>query len=310
MYRPRPSQSILLTGQREPSRPVGVAIVCSTCETNNVHRVIATLKAAGLEVIVVTPSRAIANRAAHNAIVLFEGRRRGKAAAINLGLIKARELGTDIIVFADADVLFDESSVNALVEEVRNGAGLACPIIQVLNGKDGLMGRVGRAIWVLHNETLLFLSRAGRLAHASGQLYAVRASLLRLLPSWVINDDSFIAQLIAHEGAKVVCTPNSRVFVLPASSPADYVMQRSRIIQGHAEMARRGLRPTVFETVALSRPRTALEIAARALRRQGPALALSLLIAGLLELLSLIYSFVRRALNKDGRIWRRINSLS
>jgi cellulose synthase/poly-beta-1,6-N-acetylglucosamine synthase-like glycosyltransferase len=310
VYRPRPSQSILLTGQREPSPPVGVAIVCSTCETNNVHRVIATLKAAGLEVIVVTPSRAIANQAANNAIVVFEGRRRGKAAAINLGLIKARELGTDIIVFADADVLFDESSVNALVEEVRNGAGLACSTIQVLNGQDGLMGRIGRAIWVLHNETLLFLSRAGRLAHASGFLCAVRASLLRLLPSWVINDDSFIAQLIAHEGAKVVCTPNSRVFVLSALSPADYVMQRSRIIQGHAEMARRGLRPTVFETLALSRPRTALMIAARALRRQGPAWALSLVIAGLLELLSLIYSFVKRALKRDDRIWRRINSLS
>lgn len=117
-------------------------------------------------------------------IKVFKFSRRGKVHVIN-DLI--REVNEEIIVFTDANSMFDSNAVVHLVKHFKNqNIGVVCGNLKLMNSGqitgEGFYWRYENWIKSLENQINCVIG-------ANGGIYAIRRSLLRPLPTTTINDD-------------------------------------------------------------------------------------------------------------------------
>jgi cellulose synthase/poly-beta-1,6-N-acetylglucosamine synthase-like glycosyltransferase len=159
--------------------------------------------------------------------------RRGKAHALNIGAAAARG---DIIVFSDANALFAEDSVEALMHAFDDPAvGVASGDITTRAGKSGTGQAIGAAegvYWRYESFIRRLESDITSTVSVVGPLLAVSRAALEPMPQGIINDDAYRALSALKAGWRVVYVPAARCRRLPSSDHRQELERRKRIAAG------------------------------------------------------------------------------
>ena len=128
-------------------------------------------------------------------ITFYEFPRRGKVHVINDLMAKATE---EIVVFTDANSMFESNAVSNLVKYFQNlKVGAVCGRLILLSSGcttgEGLYWRYETAIKKLENAMDCVIG-------ANGAIYAVRRNLLKPLPINTINDDFINSMRVVEQG--------------------------------------------------------------------------------------------------------------
>jgi len=202
--------------------------------------------------------------------LIVQGERKGKASALNLLF---RNLHGEVYVQVDADAIPAAGAINILLgklEDARVGAASAMP---TLTNSESAAAKINETLWNLHNLTQLVLNREGRTGHLSGQLFAIRRSLCYAMPKNVVNDDAFLALRSTRMGYNLIFEPRAIVFVNPANTFRDLLIQRTRIVYGHFMIRRlTGRLPRVFETCTAKEKVLILSIWVKGRKKEIPRL--------------------------------------
>jgi biofilm PGA synthesis N-glycosyltransferase PgaC len=262
------------------------------------------------QLIVATPNGTLAKRLDgpdHRLTIILEKKREGKTSALRKIL---RQATGDILVLASSDIKLGIHSIASLVNALaaHETWGAVDSHVEVTNGETHLMDRVSTLLWEVHNETLDMLDAEGRLGHLAGDLLAFKRELLDEIPD-VINDDAYMALSIQRKGFLVRRVKNALVWITGPRNPADYVAQRSRILQGHLQTIQRlRVMPTTFEFTLVWNPLRNLRILNLAMSRLGASYVPTLYTAILLELVSFQAAILRLTLRRKYGPWRVVES--
>jgi len=298
-------------------RPLTVSIgICAVTEVESTLQLVGqilTMPNSNLsleELIVATPNPTLAKRLDspdRRLTVILERKREGKTSALRKIL---REATGDILVLASSDIKLGVHSIANLVNALATHEtwGAVDSHVEVTNGETHLMDRVSILLWEVHNETLDMLDAEERLGHLAGDLLAFKRELLDEIPD-VINDDAYMALSIRRKGFLVRRVKNALVWITGPRNPADYVAQRSRILQGHLQTIR-DLRvmPTTFEFTLVWNPLRNLRILKLVLSRLGISYIPTLFTALFLELVSFQTAILRMTLRRKYGPWRVVES--
>jgi cellulose synthase/poly-beta-1,6-N-acetylglucosamine synthase-like glycosyltransferase len=131
--------------------------------------------------------------------------RRGKSAVLNDVLRERRE---DVIVFTDANALFERDAVTRLAERFRD-ASVGCVVGELKYARDGSTVGQGESLYWRYEAMVKVLeSRLHSVLVANGSIFAVRRRLVRELFLDVANDFQ-IPFDVANQGAGVVYEPSA-----------------------------------------------------------------------------------------------------
>ena len=157
---------------------------------------------------------------------------------------------------------------------------------------------VERGWWRLHNRTLQTLSDLGAGNHCCDELMAMRRGFAISIPSDVVNDGSYFGVLGALRGSTVRFCRSAVVIVDTPSSLSDLLGQRRRIVSGHRQVTGLlGRSPYTFERLVVSKPALAARILVSELSENPLQTLVFLGIAGPLELVSHLLSFLDHVRN-------------
>jgi poly-beta-1,6-N-acetyl-D-glucosamine synthase len=134
-------------------------------------------------------------------IYLFDSRR-GKVSVINDLAAKARN---EIIVFTDANTVFDENSVKRLIKQFGDqNIGGVCGRLVLLEPKTKINESVEeKRYWEYETFIKRYEGKCGILIGANGGIFAIRRKLFRQLPTEKpITDDIFITLMILQQNYK------------------------------------------------------------------------------------------------------------
>jgi len=170
--------------------------------------------------------------------LIVEREREGKSSAVNI-LIK--ECAGEILVMMGADVIPKQSSIENLLRPFENrnvGSTTGHPI--PVNSPNLPMGCMVNLIWRVFHEIATFESHKGTFFHLSGELCALRRKALAIIPTKVINDDTYLGWKAKTKDWKVIYVPNAIVLMKAPTCLTDFYRQRKRIVQGHLQIHRLG----------------------------------------------------------------------
>jgi cellulose synthase/poly-beta-1,6-N-acetylglucosamine synthase-like glycosyltransferase len=300
---------------KEATASVSVGI-CATTELENTSRLVDEILDLGdgrinlLEILVATPNRQLARELAvqnPRVVVLFEEKREGKISALNKIIEHA---SGEILVLACADIKIARNAIPRLVQDLTRHPewGAVDSIVELVNGDELFMDRVSNLLWETNNATLDELDSQDRLGQITGNLLAVRRGLIEKLPD-VINDDEYFALKIHEKGFQVKRAYGAEIWIGGPRTPADYLFQRSRVLQGHLQLIQRfGKMPTTFEFEVLLNPQRYLKLLVRTVARLGYSYMPPLIIAGFLELVSFQVAVFSSLIKRGRKPWRIVES--
>ena len=198
-------------------------------------------------------------------VVVVRLPRSGKAAALNAGV---QASGGDILVFTDANSMFEPGTLTALL------APFADPAVGGVAGDQRYLGDAGSAGERLHWSFDRLLKRsesvAGSTVSATGALYAIRRRFFESVPEGV-TDDFFVSTGVVAAGSRLVFAPDAVALERAAESPGREYSRKVRVMT-------RGLRAVVLRSELLA-PRQgfyALSLLSRKVLRRLTAVPLVL----------------------------------
>jgi len=163
----------------------------------------------------------------------YQPERRGKMAAINWAMSKARH---EIVLFSDANNLYARETLRELVKPFSD------PWVGAVSGSKNILGN-GHTLtkgdslyWRYESYIKEQETRLGSCTGVSGEILAIRNNLYQLPPDRVINDDFFIALGILRQGYRLVYMPKARSFEHSSLTEADESIRRSRIVAGRYQV--------------------------------------------------------------------------
>lgn len=169
-------------------------------------------------------------------ILVLDLPRGGKAEALNSAVAEA---SGDILVFSDADTMWERDTLQRLIEpfaDLRVGAVAGNVTIPSSGQSLALGDRLYRAYesWLRRLE-----SRTGCLASADGGLQALRRELFQPVPGDV-TDDFFLTTCASVAGRLIAFAENARVLDTGVETAGNQFRRRHRITtQGLQSLARR-----------------------------------------------------------------------
>lgn len=123
----------------------------------------------------------------------------GKAVTLNAGVRAATH---EIIIFTDSNQEFLADVLAGLVHAVRQpGIGAATGRIALENNRRSLLLM---AFWTYESWLRKIESTVDSIVGVTGAIYALRKALWEPLPAGLINDDVYVALVVAQQGARVV----------------------------------------------------------------------------------------------------------
>ncbi len=154
-------------------------------------------------------------------VVLSPGPRMGKASVLNR--LAARATG-DILVFSDANTLFDPAAIRMLVRHFRDPAvGLVCGRLRLFNPS---RERFEESTYWVYESFLKFMEgKWGAVMGANGGIYALRRSLWEPLSPQTVVDDFVVAGRCLLRGRRVIYDPEA---VAWEETTEDYARERAR----------------------------------------------------------------------------------
>ena len=179
--------------------------------------------------------------------------RRGKAHALNIGTAAAKG---DIIVLSDANALFAENAVAALLAAFDDPAtGVASGAITTSTGQSGTGQAIGApegVYWRYESFIRRLESDIASTVSVVGPLLAVRRTALEPIPEGIVNDDAYRALSALKAGWRVVYVPAARCWRRPSSNHRQELERRKRIAAGrYQQLVQTGLWP-VNQPIVLS----------------------------------------------------------
>lgn len=162
-----------------------------------------------------------------------EPERRGKPAALNLGLQAAQG---DIIVFSDGDVIIGESTLPPLLVPFSNesvGAVTGRPFSN--SPRTTMFGYWSHLLVEGAHQTRQKRDASGDFLLCSGYLFAARRALIPPIPEDALAEDAVISHRIAEQGFRIRYAPDAAVFVKYPTTYADWLRQKVRSAGGYAQ---------------------------------------------------------------------------
>lgn len=163
---------------------------------------------------------AVANLYASSTVRVFAFTpRRGKASVLNDLVAAATE---DIVVFTDANTLFDASAVRALVRHFGDSrVGAVSGELRLRKPRAG--DNQDSSYWRIETILKRGESLIGGLLGANGGIYAIRRELYRALPGDTIVDDFTIVMNISALGHRTAFEPAALAFEdVPEGIPVEF----------------------------------------------------------------------------------------
>jgi cellulose synthase/poly-beta-1,6-N-acetylglucosamine synthase-like glycosyltransferase len=168
--------------------------------------------------------------------VAYAPRHKGKAAAINSAVAKARG---SIIVFVDARQQLDRNVIRALIANFNDPAvgAVSGELSFIEDGSEQQGARMG-AYWRYETFIRSLESSIHSVVGATGALYAIRRRLFRPLPEDTILDDVQIPMNIVLQGGRVILDREARAFDRPAK-PEHEFSRKVRTLAGNFQLVAR-----------------------------------------------------------------------
>lgn len=217
--------SVIITAYKEP-RTIGRAI-----------EAIAKQKIAG-EILVTAPDAETLGEARklskkYKNIVLIKDRGRGKPAALNLAVSKAKG---DILVLTDGDVYVGAGSVGALVDKIKGKIGAVSGNPISINPRNNRYGFWADMLTRVANEVRNEALRKNRRFFCSGYLFAIKKRLFPRLPEELLSEDGYISNNVYQKGFLIGYSEKSEVYVKYPDNFSDWIKQKKRSAGGYNQI--------------------------------------------------------------------------
>ncbi|MFA9564280.1 MAG: glycosyltransferase family 2 protein [Acidimicrobiales bacterium] len=208
--------------------------------------------------------------------VLHRRERRGKSAALNRAVEVARH---DIVVFSDANNHYEVDALRRLVEPFADPrVGVVTGAKEVVEGEGQVAGE--GIYWRYEDAIKRAESDLGCCSAVTGEITAIRRSLIEPIPTEIINDDFWLAMRGVCQGARVVYAPEARSIEPPSGDLVAERVRRTRMVAGRFQAMARWR-----QLVPLDQPRVAWQIVShKFLRPLVPAAMFAVLVGTLLGL--------------------------
>jgi cellulose synthase/poly-beta-1,6-N-acetylglucosamine synthase-like glycosyltransferase len=236
--------------------------------------------------------------------LLVEDVRYGKADAVNKILSRAE---APQVLFANSDARPQPGAIASLLEamEADQHVGAVSAIPQPEDGA-GLMSLVLNFMWSAHNNCSIALNHMNVSNHSCDELVLFRTKAITFLPRNTVNDGAYLAAIAKMRGYAIKVSTKARVRISTPSRIIDIILQRRRILFGHAQVWRKvGTPPKTIESLLFLSPVSGMRLLVRTVSEKPrylmalPVAALGEAIAALLS----IYDTIRSS--KSHAIWRR-----
>lgn len=152
--------------------------------------------------------------------------RTGKA----LGMRRlAQECETDVMIFTDANVILEPSSVPALLAYFDDPAvGGVCGTLHYTNEDESPTAQTSGAYWRLEEAIKKLESASGSTMGADGSIFATRRRLYPVVPSYLL-DDFIVSMSVIFAGYRLVSAPDVHAYERSATVSADEFRRKRRI---------------------------------------------------------------------------------
>jgi cellulose synthase/poly-beta-1,6-N-acetylglucosamine synthase-like glycosyltransferase len=134
--------------------------------------------------------------------LLYEPERRGKVAAMNRAVPFSQG---EVLLFSDANTFYPPQAIGKLVSNFNDrevgGVSGRKILIEDLD-RDATRGET--AYWSYESRLKTAESLLGSIPTADGEMFAVRRSLFRSIPSDIVHDDMYLTMSVVEAGYRVV----------------------------------------------------------------------------------------------------------
>ena len=155
--------------------------------------------------------------------------RQGKAAALGLGL---ESVDAGVVVFTDANVMFEPNAVARLVRHFEDPAvGAVTGTVELADRKLGYSESEG-AYYRYERFLQITESRYASVVGVDSALYAARRELVEAPPSTAILDDFVLSMEIAARGHRIIYKPGATAYEDGAPALADEFRRKTRVAIG------------------------------------------------------------------------------
>lgn len=159
--------------------------------------------------------------------LLIQPERLGKTSALNLAVPQVKG---DIIIFTDANSMYDSKAVRTLVENFLDpSVGCVTGETRLLNPEGSAIGENERSYYSYDTFLKLKESAVGSTVGADGAIFAIRRQLYEPLEAFHINDFVIPLQIVA-KGFRVVYEPGAFLYEPTATPLKGGFKRRVRII--------------------------------------------------------------------------------
>jgi poly-beta-1,6-N-acetyl-D-glucosamine synthase len=161
--------------------------------------------------------------------LLVQGRREGKASAIDLFLSVAKG---DVVIIESGDTIPEKDTVENLVRPFKDpNVGMTGTRPVPVNLNDTFMGFTVNLFWQLHHELALIDPKLG-------EMIAFR-NIIHGIPKDTAVDEASIEAIITKSGYRIHYAKDAIVRNKGPETISDFIKQRRRIMAGHKHLQTR-----------------------------------------------------------------------
>ncbi len=165
---------------------------------------------------------------------LHEDQRKGKIAALNRAITHAHG---DILVFSDANSLFEKDAIRKLVRHLKDDSiGGVCGRKAIVQNEERKASLGDWLYWEYESRLKSAESKLSSIPTADGEIFAMKRSLYRAVDQAIINDDTAITLNIIAQGQRVIYDHEAVTLEEASISLKDDFNVKSRMVCGGIQM--------------------------------------------------------------------------
>lgn len=198
-----------------------------------------------LDIIVVDYSNDNTKKIAKRYARVIEAKKPGKAYAMNLGIMKARN---EIIYFLDSDTLVEKGTIKMLISAGDVAAGISLP-----SNKGSLAVSIGRLENAFYNSLEIGVEGLLKTAIVGGKNLMVRKAILKKIKGFsnALTEDINFSLKLYHMGKKISLVPAYCYSQVPEKVQHYWKQQERWFLGASDELRKTAGRLSFFEFVVL-----------------------------------------------------------
>jgi len=222
--------------QPDAARPSATLVFCAYNEADSIPEKIANLRQ--IKEIVpniefkayvdLSTDDTLAILRQHSDLIDVHGARQRTGKALGMRHLVA-EINTDIIIFTDANVIVEPSSVPRLLDYFSDPRiGGVCGQLIYVNPDESPTSSVSSIYWRLEEMIKRLESRSGSTMGADGSLFATRRADYPEVPAHLL-DDFTVSMSVVFAELRLVSAPDVRAYERSAAASGDEFRRKRRI---------------------------------------------------------------------------------